>query len=382
MRRRWPALLLSSSILAGCLRDDLAADGTAPPAPPKPAPSAVTNTAPDLAPIEPDATMPGPRRLRLGAAVARNATCESCHLEEADAWRASRHHQAATNDAYRAALAIEPTPFCRGCHAPESNPTQASPQAVLDLGVGCVTCHVTEEGTVLAAEPEGSGKGISSAPHTLKRSRAFATSFACAGCHEFSFPGRHGDSDGDLMQTTVTEHRNSPAAGASCASCHMPLRGGRRSHAFAEVRDPAWLRANLRATATIDAHHTVRITLTQPAPGHAFPTGDLFRGLEIGCEARDAAGRVLRREVRHLARHFEIVPGRQGRHLVRDDRVFDAPVTIEMPLAIPSPPPKAARVAYWVTYQRVATVGTGTRPEDVKIESEVQLHSGALPWDE
>jgi hypothetical protein len=130
---------------------------------------------------------------------------------------------------------------------------------------------------------------------------------------------------------------------------------------------------------TKNAKTIVRVTLVQPDPGHAFPTGDLFRRLEVGCEIRDAAGKVVQREVRHLARHFEILPGRSGRILVRDNRVFDEPNVVEIELAPPERRP--AVVAWWVSLQRVATVGTGANPADAKIESSVPLHSGVLPWE-
>ena len=330
--------------------------------------------------------MPGPHRRRLEAAVALNATCEACHKDEADEWRRSRHRESNTNAAYRAAFAIEPSAFCRSCHAPEADPIKIPPRAVSELGVGCVTCHVTDEGLVLAA---ASFQG--NAPHPLKRSVDFARTGGCSGCHEFRFPGAIGHEDGHFMQTTAREHESSPGAEKACADCHMPLVAGRRSHAFAAVRDPAWLRENLQVTASLSAEdnsaknnpenakNRVRVTLVQPDPGHAFPTGDLFRRLEVGCEIRDASGKVVQREVRHLARHFEILPGRSGRVLVRDDRVFDEPNVVEFELAPPERRP--ATVAWWVSLQRVATVGTGANPADAKIESSVPLHSGVLPWE-
>ncbi|MFT3774642.1 MAG: multiheme c-type cytochrome [Minicystis sp.] len=321
--------------------------------------------------------MPGPHRRRLAAAVALNAGCVSCHQQEAAQWRASRHSQSDTNTAYREAFAIEPSPFCRGCHAPEADPAKPPPRSVSDLGVGCVTCHVTEDGFVLAAS---SHPDTGSAPHPLRRSSRFAGPEACAACHEFRFPEPRPDGDAHFMQTTVREHRRSRTADEPCAACHMPLVRGRRSHAFAEVRDPAWLKDNLQATVARAAGDRLRITLVQPAPGHAFPTGDLFRRLEIGGELRDDAGRVIRREARHLARHFDIIPGAPGRTLTGDDRVFDEPRIVELDLSTTSPAPRSATVSWWVRYQRVATTGVGTNPAGAKIESEVELHSGTLPW--
>jgi hypothetical protein len=278
--------------------------------------------------------------------VAQNGTCTSCHEQETKEWNASLHRGAYTNAAFQTALAVEPTAFCRGCHAPEAEPTTPPERAVADLGVGCVTCHA-------------SGKD---GPHGQKRAAD-----TCAGCHEFGFPSARSDDDGDFMQTTVREHRRSSASMQPCVTCHMPEVGGRRSHAFSEVRDRSWLAEHLDVKAEIAAGH-VRVTLAQRGGGHAFPTGDLFRRLEVGGEVRGV------RSVRHLARHFEIVPGRPGRRLTLDDRVFDGPVEIDLDLA----PGKGDDVTWWVSLQRVAEVGTGSDPRDATIESEVKLHSGVL----
>jgi uncharacterized protein YjhX (UPF0386 family) len=160
----------------------------------------------------------------------------------------------------------------------------------------------------------------------------------------------------------------------------MPVVSGRRSHAFAESRDPAFLRDSLRVEAERGEQGRVRITLVQTRDGHAFPTGDLFRRLEVGCEIRDEDGKVESRAVRYLARHFAIVPGGQGRQLVADSRVFSDPKVLEFVLR-PASRPRKGVVFWWVTYQRVATAGMGTDPSEARIESEVPLHEGELPWD-
>ncbi|MDI1451423.1 multiheme c-type cytochrome [Polyangium sp. 6x1] len=377
-----PSLLMSFGLLAGCVREDVLTDGQVTSAPAPPAAASPARAPADLAPAAdmpaaPGVPMPRAYRKRLDAAVALNATCVACHADEAKQWQGSHHQQSNLNPAYRKAFAIEPTPFCRGCHAPEGDPAVEPPKAVSELGVGCVTCHVTEEGLVLAAASPGAD--AARAPHPLRRSTAFSQTGGCAGCHEFRFPMGFGNDDGQFMQTTAREHQRSPAAGKACADCHMPRVEGRRSHAFAEVRDPVWLRSNLQATAERAGDDTLRVTLVQPAPGHDFPTGDLFRRLEVGCELKDESGAVLRREVRHLARHFQIVPGQPGRHLAADDRVGRDPKVVEFDITPPGPAPRRATVSWWVRYQRVATVGTGTNPADAKIESEVLLHSGEIP---
>ena len=178
------------------------------------------------------------------------------------------------------------------------------------------------------------------------------------------------------MQTTVREHARSDHASTACSNCHMPHEGERRSHAFGEVRDPGFLRAHLRADGEREGS-IVRVTLAQSTPAHGFPTGDLFRRLEVGYEMRRDDGTRVAREARDLARHFVAVPGESGRRLQRDDRVFDEPKTVEFEL--PRDLPTGAHVRWWVTYQRVASVGTGTDPKDAIIESEVPLAEGDFP---
>lgn len=377
LRARAAPLLIALCCLAACVREDMPSDVQTASVPvPAAAPSAPEDS--PSAP-EPRTPMPGPHRKRLGAAVALNATCVSCHDEQARQWLGSYHQRANTDAAYRKAFALEPSPFCRGCHAPEADPLKEPPEAVSKLGVGCVTCHVTEEGIVLAAASPA--PNVAPAPHPLRRSPEFARTGGCAGCHEFRFPMPGGKEDAFFMQTTAREHQRSPGAAKTCADCHMPLEAGRRSHAFAQVRDPAWLRANLEATAERTEDGALRVTLVQPNPGHDFPTGDLFRRLEVGYELRTGSGALVRRETRHLARHFEIVPGQAGRHLSRDDRVTGEPNVVELDLPPPSVAPPGSRISWWVDYQRVATVGTGTNPAEASVESEVKLHSGVMAWD-
>ena len=320
------------------------------------------------------AEMPRPYRKRLDGAVAANARCVSCHPEEAAEWGRSRHRSAATNSAFTRAVEIEPSPFCRGCHAPEGDPEVARASPAADLGVGCVTCHVVHEGSVSSGPKHAPGE--EDAPHAVLRSRDFAGAAGCAGCHEFRFPSGEREGDEGFMQTTVREHARSERASTACAGCHMPREGERRSHTFDEPRDPGFLRAHLHADA-VRTSSGIQVKLEQSTPAHGFPTGDLFRRLEVGYEIRREDGTRIAGETRDLARHFVAIPGELGRRLVRDDRVFDEPRTVEFEL--PSDLPARAHVAWWVTYQRVASVGAGTDPKEATIESEVPLARGDLP---
>lgn len=211
--------------------------------------------APESEPV--DATMPGPMQRRGDRAVALNATCEACHADAAREWRASLHQRANVEPAYQRAFAIEPMPFCRSCHAPEAEPHEVPSEAVSELGVGCVTCHLS--GDAVLAAPRADARP---APHPVLRPPAFGEPDACASCHQFRFPGRAGRDPADFMQTTIFEHRASLARDRSCADCHMPRdASGRRSHAFTSSRDPARVRAPVRVLATRTTTSTVTLHL-------------------------------------------------------------------------------------------------------------------------
>jgi hypothetical protein len=323
--------------------------------------------------------MPGPARGRLEAAVTLNATCLGCHPEEAAQWKTSRHHQASTNAAFRKGFALEPKTFCSNCHAPESRPDRPVPAAVSEMGVSCVTCHVTEEGWVLAAPlRDPAPRPAAEAAHKLRRSEAFAHSAGCAGCHEFRFPGVWGNDDESFMQTTVREHARAPAAGGGCASCHMPMEHKTRSHSFSQVRDAQFLAETLHATAE-KIGEGLTITLSQPHAGHGFPTGDVYRRLEVGCELRDGAGNVTARDTQYLTRHFGTHYGRWELRIERDDRVFEEPRVVVLE-ACGDVAHKAANATWWVSLQRVLQPETRDNSGAALVDSEVKIHSGVVPW--
>ena len=95
-------------------------------------------------------------------------------------------------------------------------------------------------------------------------------------------------------------------------------------------------------------------------------------------EARGQGGEGVVRATRHLARHLVRPPGGTRRVLVRDDRVRDEPVVVELALG-DSPAERAGTIAWWVDLQRVATVGDGADPAQVVMESTERVRSGSLP---
>ena len=294
------------------------------------------------------------------AAAETNRECERCHREIASEWRGSLHQRAFVEPAYQRALQREPLPFCRACHAPESVDLAADPpSAIAALGVGCVTCHGAKQ---ILAGPRPSAAANGEAPHPVVRSAAFAGAGACAGCHEFPFPDEalRGASGAELMQSTITEQAHSPRPDVTCAQCHMPRDEtlAHRTHDFRSSRDAAWVRSALDARAARVGQHEVEVTLQPTAVGHAVPTGDLFRRLEVSAEVVGNDYMVLARRERHLTRRWATThrphSGFALRELQRDDRPGrqgSTPTRVRFDLGeLAASHPVAWRVAY----QRVA----------------------------
>jgi hypothetical protein len=322
--------------------------------------------------------LPGPRPAAVQEPLGANAECERCHTAIAEEWRRSRHREAGTHGDYLTALALEPMRFCHECHAPETRELETT-TARAALGVACITCHVTAEGSVLAGD-----RSSAVAPHPVMRSPRLHEPAACGGCHEFGFPGAHRDEPA-LMQRTLQEHRASPHAGRSCAGCHMPFTGQgdarHRSHAFASVRDPERLRQALEVEAVRRGQY-VELTLTPRGTGHAFPTGDLFRRLTLEAVAVNG-DRVLTKRHRYLARHFERRRQTNGAlALVEtyDDRpgvdCGSAPCSSTITLDLGARAETLA-IEYRVAYERVLHLQEGS--EDLAVvSSRVLLAGGSL----
>jgi len=323
--------------------------------------------------------MPGPSPTGRDATTAStlNTTCTQCHAEIAAEWRGSFHAQSQRDPAYQRAFALEPLPFCQGCHAPETSTHAPVPELAADLGVGCVTCHVTGE-HVLAAL---GGRSAAVAPHAVTRSAEFSNTGACVTCHEFAFPDAAVRGSRELMQATATEHAQSAARGAPCSSCHMPSVGTgssrHRSHAFPGGHDAAFVKQGLTVRAERTADRSVRLRLTSTGAGHAFPTGDLFRRLEVSAEATGSDYQVVSSARRYLTRHWseERKLATVLRRVTRDDRVNAAPLDVELELDAAA---ASLPVTWRVAYQRVEHPRSESEHDSI-LDGEIEISSGTLP---
>ncbi len=314
----------------------------------------------------------------LAAPEALNAACEACHTAEASQWRGSLHRDAFSNEAFQRSFAREPKPFCQGCHAPHADPNQAPPAWAAANGVTCLSCHIEGE----AVRATMTARSTTPSPHPLVRSREFSRAQACAGCHEFDFPTSRRHAAGHRMQLTLTEHARSGSAELGCADCHMPAMiddaGRHRDHRFDVSRNPSLLRAALTASAQRLGPDKLRLYLAPVAVGHALPTGDLFRRLELRVEAHDGGGERRAGATRYLARHFPARPrtgpaSRRPDPLEPDDRLTTA-TTFEMV----APGAQAEHTLTWrISYQRVDHRDVHA-PERSTLAGEVILAEGEL----
>jgi len=274
--------------------------------------------------------------------------CLQCHAVQASEWLGSSHQTSFVESTFQVAHALEPKPFCRRCHAPLADPKTVPTGVVAELGVACSSCHVQDGQLVQKVD--------------------------CVSCHEFPFPDNVFRDEPLMMQTTGLEHAGSRFATTSCVECHMAeAADGHRVHSFVASRDPELVRSAVHVDAERVDGETIRVTLRPGRVGHAFPTGDLLRRVEVA--ARVDGGEPARR---YLARHFGGRVQRNGawmRSLLADDRV---PEDGERIVELRVRDGNGAPIHWWVQYQRVAH-HTSFEPTEAALDGVVDVASGVLP---
>ncbi len=322
-----------------------------------------------------DLGMPGPAPQAVnGRLGVDNESCEACHEREARQWRGSQHSTAYTDHEFQRALAREPMPFCRTCHAPEADPMRPASGWQAEIGVGCVTCHVVGDAVLAGAGPEAA------APHPLRRDPRFGAADACANCHEFGFPDNHRRAEPLAMQRTIAEHAASPQRDTTCVACHMRDEDGARSHVFRGTRDVRFVADALEIRATRVAADAVEITIGARADrvGHAVLTGDLFRRLTIAVRPIGPGPRRAWAS-RYLSRHYKIEIGRgtPQRTELWDDRPHPGAPPQVLRFAL-DPADAARSVAWEVRLERVDSM-IAEREDQALVVGSASLVTGELP---
>jgi hypothetical protein len=187
------------------------------------------------------------------------------------------------------------------------------------------------------------------------------------------------------MQATLREHEQSNSRTVPCASCHMPLVGTgaakHRSHAFPGGHEPELVKGALRVRAERRAADRVVLVLQAERVGHAFPTGDLFRRLEVSAEAVGSEYQAVGSTRRYLSRHWSEKQqlARVVRQVKRDDRPTDTPLEVELELETSERTLVATLPLAWrVAYQRVEHPRSEA-DEDSVWDGEIEIASGTLP---
>jgi len=270
--------------------------------------------------------------------------CASCHADIAEEWRASAHGGAWVDSYFQAARRVEATDWCRPCHAPEGDPLYSPSLSAQAEGVGCTTCHVAA-GQVVSTSTSALGQQA----HSELGDPRWATQSACGGCHQFLFPRSTGQVNPTAMQNTVVEWQSSRHAASPCQSCHMALvpnrahgaaspSGTHRSHRFS-ARNPEMLGRAVRVAAIRQPQalgapaEEVVVSLQSDGAGHAVPTGDIFRRLQVRIYAdtplmkwRLAAATVaFSRTFRDVRTHPEDPDNLTTQHIDGPDRRLRAP---------------------------------------------------------
>ena len=304
-----------------------------------------------------------------------NQACVDCHPDAAQTWEGSLHQRAWIEPAFQDSYAREPLAFCRGCHAPRADPAREPPDELAALGVDCISCHV-RDGEVHTGPLAATAASAGLAPHAIVRSPDFGEQ-SCGTCHQFEFPRKAHRRPGALMQKTLLEHERSEWAELDCADCHMPARedGPGRDHGLSISRNPELLRASLHAEVERVGDDRLRFSLEPLGVGHSFPTGDLFRRLELRAEVLDADGEVVDTRTRYLGRQFAASSSGHRRFPDEIDDRLTGPASVELAL----PRSAAGNTVRWsVTYQRVDS-RDHAHPERSKLAGQVRLAHGEVP---
>lgn len=302
-----------------------------------------------------DVPLPGPAPRSpssplVGIGLPKDERCGDCHAEIAKEWQRSLHRAAWENDYFQHAYAVEPLAFCRGCHAPLADPAAEPGAEARHAGVGCTTCHVVPGGVVgpraMAAQKDG---------HEVIGDARMSTPAACGRCHDFAFPGSRRP-DIDRMQKTMHEHAQSAHSSKPCQDCHMPLVPSHqgpphRQHDFRVIGNRDFMaRAIVVKEAKIE-NDTLQLDLALGTIGHAFPTGDLYRRVEIRTTAVDKQGKPFGQTSSHLLQR-SFGPPLEGPNksvpIEREDGRLNGPKLVVLPL-----PKGTSEARYEIVWQRM-----------------------------
>lgn len=302
-----------------------------------------------------DIMLPGPAPREhpgpvAGIGLPKDDRCGDCHAEIAAEWKESLHRRAWDNEYFARAYTLEPLAFCRGCHAPLADSAAEPPPEAQHVGVGCTSCHVVSAGIVgthaLAAQENG---------HEVIGDSRLGTSAACGRCHDFAFPGSRLP-EIDRMQKTMHEHAVSAHSTKSCQECHMPLVPSQKGpahhkHDFRVMGDRDFMARAVLVNHSEIKDDALHLELALGTIGHAFPTGDLYRRVDVRAFAIDTKGKTMGNPSSHVLRRV-FGPAFEGPNkpvpIEREDGRLNGQKHIVLPL-----PKGTTRARYEIVWQRL-----------------------------
>lgn len=216
------------------------------------------------------------------------AKCGECHVEIYREWAASPHADAYVNPRYRDATDDYDFDGCLGCHAPQPQYSDKTPQVRMtsrQTGVTCVSCHLAEGKLGGPLTP----RGLAS-PHPVEVNPGrYRRAAFCGRCHE-----------GTFSQWKAAPMQTKP----TCQHCHMPAVHRKMTQATdifstllvafekaeAEKRHTFNMvgRGRPAVIGVTRRDGLVVLTVSNPLP-HNLPTGDYgVRVVAVKAEALDA----------------------------------------------------------------------------------------------
>lgn len=180
--------------------------------------------------------------------------------------------------------------WCTNCHSPLAlegkNPDEEKNRVLSEEGVSCIACHVRENQILANKEIQNPRE------HNFILNKKLKDSEFCSNCHQFNFPSadkKQGFQFSNLpMQNTYEEWKESYfyKKKENCQSCHMPTKinskGEKyRSHTFYGGHNKEFLASTFNLKLIQEDQNLFKVELQAKRLGHSFPTGDLFRKLNI-----------------------------------------------------------------------------------------------------
>lgn len=259
-------------------------------------------------------------------------SCLDCHEPIAREWQESYHHQSIAGPYWKdvremgyAKLFDRIRKPCASCHAPanvldlpsamssshagddvlgvECTPNLLEdPQGIIpklraddvDLGVDCVSCHVSQHGIV------GSGRHSTEAHEIIADPRfqnaSFTSSSFCVTCH--------------LSAVKSWQQTHYATEGKTCLDCHMPYVNApsvvagpdrlRRSHRFLADKDLGMLKSSMTGTLQITPDRKVRLVVANTGVGHFLPSGGNW--LLVFLKMYDSSNRLVETRRENIGR--------------------------------------------------------------------------------